>query len=81
MEIIFSKEFKRDFKKIRDKPTLLKVIKQIKKLEVFPESGKPLQYAMKGHRTIRVPPFRIIYRLEGNKIILVYFDHRESVYN
>ena len=44
MEIIFSDEFKKDFKKIKDKPTRLKIIKQLKKLSNSPEAGKPLKY-------------------------------------
>ncbi len=33
MQIIFSEEFKKDFKKIKDKSTRLKLIKHIKKLK------------------------------------------------
>lgn len=80
MEIIFSDEFQKEFKKIKDKTTRLKLIKHIKKLEQLPESGKPLQYNLKGHRSIRIPPFRIIYRLETNRIIINCFDHRKDVY-
>lgn len=80
MEIIFSEEFKNDFKKIKDKTTRLKIIKHIKKLEALPESGKPLQHELKNHRTIRIPPFRLIYRIEEDKIIINCFDHRKDVY-
>ena len=81
MEIIFSEEFKRDFKKIKDKVTRLRIIKQLKKLYDVPEAGKPLQYNLKNHRSVRVPPFRIIYRLEGNKIVINCFDHRKDIYD
>ncbi|MBI2651632.1 type II toxin-antitoxin system RelE/ParE family toxin [Candidatus Woesearchaeota archaeon] len=74
MQIIFSEEFKKDFKKIKDKSIRIRVINHLKKLEQLPESGKPLQYNLKGHRSIRVPPFRIIYRLEQDKIIINCFD-------
>ena len=30
---------------------------------------------------LRIPPFRIIYRLDGNKIVINCFDHRKEVYN
>lgn len=80
MEIIFSEEFKKDFKKIKDKATRLKLIKHIKKLGELPESGKPLKYELKNHRSVRIPPFRIIYRLEKDKIIINCFDHRRVVY-
>lgn len=80
MQIIFSEEFKNDFKKIKDKQTRLKVLKHLKKIEHLPESGKPLQYELKGHRSIRIPPFRIIYRIEQDKIIINCFDHRKEIY-
>ncbi len=81
MEIIFSEEFKKEFQKIKDKTTRLRIIKQLKKLSQMPEAGKPLQYNLKNHRSLRVPPFRIIYRLEEDKIILNCFDHRKDVYD
>lgn len=80
MQIIFSEEFKKEFKKTKDKTTRMKVINHLKKLELLPESGKPLQYNLKGHRSIRIPPFRIIYRIENDKIIINCFDHRKNVY-
>jgi len=80
MQIIFSEEFKKDFKKIKDKTMRIKVINHLKKLEQLPESGKPLQHNLKGHRSIRIPPFRIIYRIEQDKIIINCFDHRKDVY-
>ena len=80
MQIIFSEEFRKEFKKIKNKGTRLKIIKQLKKLEQVPKSGKPLKYDLKGHRTIRVVPFRIIYRIEKDSIIINCFDHRKGVY-
>lgn len=80
MQIIFSDEFRKEFKRIKDKQTRLKLIKHLKKLEQLPESGKPLQYKLKGHRSIRIPPFRIIYRIEKDSIIINCFDHRKDIY-
>ena len=80
MEILFSEEFKKDFKKIKDKTTRLRIIPQIKKLALLPESGKPLRHDLKHHRSIRIHPFRIIYRIEKDKIIINCFDHRKNVY-
>ena len=81
MDIIFSEEFKKDFQKIKDKTTRLRVVKQLKKLQENPETGKPLQHQLKNHRSIRIPPFRIIYRIEGNTLIINCFDHRKDVYD
>ena len=80
MQILFSEEFRKEFKRIKDKQTRLKLIKHLKKLGQIPESGKPLQYKLKGHRSVRIPPFRIIYRIEKNRIIINCFDHRKNVY-
>jgi len=80
MEIIFSDEFKKDYQKIKDKTTRLRIIKQLKKLRELPEAGKPLKHSLKNHRSVRIPPFRIIYRLEEDKIIINCFDHRKNVY-
>lgn len=81
MDIIFSDDFRKDFKKIKDKTTRLKIIKQLRKLSECPETGKPLQYDLKNHCSVRVAPFRIIYRIEQDKIIINCFDHRKDVYD
>tara|TARA_Y100000310_G_C20507014_1_gene726913 strand:- start:518 stop:763 length:246 start_codon:yes stop_codon:yes gene_type:complete len=80
MEIIFSDKFKKEFKKIKKKDVRLRIIKNLKKLNQDPEVGKPLKYDLKNHRSIRIAPFRIIYRLEKDKIIINCFDHRKGVY-
>ena len=80
MRIIFSEEFKKDFKKIKDKSVRIRIINHLKKLDQLPESGKPLQYNLKGHRSIRISPFRIIYRIEQDRIIINCFDYRKDVY-
>jgi addiction module RelE/StbE family toxin len=81
MEILFSDNFKKDFKKIKDKTTRIKIIKQLKKLAQKPDTGKPLKYDLKNHRCIRVSPFRIVYRVEENRIIINCFDRRKDVYS
>ncbi len=80
MHLLFSEEFKKEFKKVKDQSLRMRLIKQLKKLSENPESGKPLKRNLKGHRSLRVPPFRIIYRLEQDKIIINCFDHRKDAY-
>ncbi|MCF7799328.1 type II toxin-antitoxin system RelE/ParE family toxin [Candidatus Woesearchaeota archaeon] len=75
MEIIFSDDFKKDFNKLKNKSVELKIIKQLKKLATNPHLGKPLRHNLKHHRSLRVHPYRIIYRLEQDKLIIVCFDH------
>jgi mRNA-degrading endonuclease RelE of RelBE toxin-antitoxin system len=80
MDIIFAYEFKKEFKKIKEKQIRLNIIKQIKKISEKPTVGKPLQYGLKAYRSLRVTPYRILYRKEKDTIIINCFDHRKKVY-
>jgi len=80
MRIVYTETFSKDFKKVKDNKTREKILKIILKIVKNPEIGKPLKYNLKGHRSIRIPPFRIIYRIEQDKIIINCFDHRKDVY-
>ncbi len=44
--------------------------------------GKPLRYSLKGHRSLRVSNYRIIYRVENEKVnvLIVKVDIRRDVY-
>ena len=42
--------------------------------------GEPLRQSLKGHRKLRVGDYRIIYRIEGNQIIILKIGHRKEVY-
>lgn len=44
-------------------------------------SGDPLRQSLKGHRKLRVGDYRIIYRVEGGKIVVLKIGHRKDVYN
>lgn len=46
------------------------------------EFGKPLRYAWKGHRRLRVGDYRIIYRIdfENKTVIIVAIEHRKDAY-
>jgi len=80
MEIIFSEEFRKDFKRIKDSKLRERIIKVVKKLESLPDSGKPLRHRLKGHRRLVVKPFRIIYRTEKERLVINCFEHRKKVY-
>jgi mRNA-degrading endonuclease RelE of RelBE toxin-antitoxin system len=79
-EIIWTKKFEEDFKKIGDRATQDRLEKQIRKAIKRPEFGKPLRYALRGEKTICVKPHRLIYSIEGNKLILLRFEHRKAAY-
>ena len=79
-EIIWTQKFEQDIKKIRKSPLMEKLGKQIKKLTENPNFGKPLRYDLKCEWTIYVKPYRLIYKIEGDRLILLRFEHREEVY-
>ena len=59
---------------------LLERIKgQIKKILENPYVGKPLKYK-RGERSLYIRPFRLVYAVRGNEIILLKFNHRKKVY-
>lgn len=72
--------FKHDIKKIKDKGLKGKLARQIEKVAEKPTFGKPLRYGLKGEGSIYVKPYRLIYKVEGEKLILLRFEHRKEVY-
>ena len=78
--VIPTERFETEFKKIKDKGLKEKLKKQIVKITENPDFGKPLRYDLKGEWTIYVKPYRLIYKVEGNKLILLRFEHRKKVY-
>lgn len=61
----------KDFKKV-PKGDLRKIINAIhKKLFLSPETfGKPLQSELKGYFRLRIDPYRVIYRIEKERIFV-----------
>jgi mRNA-degrading endonuclease RelE of RelBE toxin-antitoxin system len=78
MKIIPSNEFVRETKHL-DNFLREKLEKQIRKIIENPEVGKPLKYR-RGERCLYVWPFRLIYAVRGNELILLKFEHRDKVY-
>ncbi|MDD5449746.1 MAG: type II toxin-antitoxin system RelE/ParE family toxin [Candidatus Omnitrophica bacterium] len=42
--------------------------------------GEPLQDSLKGHRRLRVGDWRVIYRIDGQEIIILKIGNRKDVY-
>lgn len=80
MKALFTKEFENDLKKIRDKMTQTRIKKIIGKILSYPDIGKPLSYELKGLRSVRISPYRIIYEISRDTIIFHKFEHRKNVY-
>ncbi len=81
VKITFSEGFEKEFKKIKDNSTKEKIRKQIKKILENPAVGKPLKYNLKGERTLYIKPYRLIYAIKEDEIILLRFLHRDNVYD
>jgi len=73
-----SKEFISDVKGLNDFDKE-KLEKQIKKIIQNTTVGKPLKYR-RGERALYIKPFRLIYAIRGDEIILLKFGHRKRVY-
>jgi len=54
-----------------------KLKKQILKILENPQVGKPLKY-MRGERSLYIKPFRLIYAIRKDAIILLKFEHRKK---
>ena len=78
VKITPSKTFIKDVKRL-DSFNREKLEKQIKKIVGNPQVGKPLKYT-RGERVLYIKPFRLIYQLRENEIILLKFEHRKSAY-
>ncbi len=42
--------------------------------------GVPLRQSLKGHRKLRVGDYRVVFRIEGNQIVIITIWHRSDVY-
>jgi len=78
--IVYTEKFERDVRKVRDSLLKEKLEKQIRKVAENPDFGKPLRFGLKGEWTIRVTPYRLIYAVQGDRFILLRFEHRKNVY-
>jgi len=80
VKVTFTEGFEKQFKKIKDNLTKERIKKQIEKIIENPEVGKPLRYNLKGERTLYIKPYRLIYTINQDEIILLRFLHRQEVY-
>ena len=78
--IVYTQKFEQDVRKLRDSLMKERLERQIRKIVEDPEKGKPLRYGLKGEWTVRVPPYRLIYAVQGGRLILLRFEHRKGVY-
>ena len=78
VEVIFEPNFKRNFKKIKNREVKDRIIKQVQKIRANPELGKPMRYGRKGTREIYIDSFRLSYRIEENIIYVLALYHKDK---
>lgn len=57
-----------------------KVVRKLEMLDQNPTAGRLLRGELTGLRSLRAWPYRIIYQLHGQIIIIYSIAHRQSVY-
>lgn len=79
--LLYHTKVKDDVEKI-DKTTKKRISRAITtKLITEPyRFGKPLQYSLKGARTLRVGDFRVIYQIQDEEILVLAIVHRRDNY-
>jgi addiction module RelE/StbE family toxin len=79
----FSVELTNRFsKQIRnlDQEAQVQIIKEVNSWENNPKIDKPLHGEFKGVFSTRIGKYRILYKIEGEKILLLAVGHRKNVY-
>jgi len=80
VRVIFNEKFKHLFSKIKENLLKEKIIKQVEKIKINPEIGKPMKYARKGTRELYIPPFRLSYAYlpEEGLVYILDFYHKDE---
>ena len=78
VEVIFDPEFKRKFKKLKDRSLKTKIIKQIQKIKENSNIGKPMKYSRKGTRELYISPYRLSYKVENEFIYILDLYHKDG---
>ena len=79
-KILPTKEFSKDFKKIKHRGKQETIKRKIEEISENPVRYKRLHYDLSGSFRVRVGPFRIIYSINEDKkemyLEKIVFDHR-----
>lgn len=78
VKVILDPKFKQKFRKVKDKNSKAKIIKQIEKIKDNPEIGKPMRYGRKGTRELYVSPFRLSYEFQGDVVYVLDIYHKDE---
>ena len=80
VKIDYKPALKHFFNKLKDKLLKEKIIKQIEKIILNPEVGKPMRNLRKGTRELYISPYRLSYAYLPNedKIIILSLYHKKK---
>jgi len=80
VRIIFDEKFKKIFSKIKDSLLKEKIIKQIEKIKINPEVGKPMRNVRKGTRELYIKQFRLsyVYHLDKETVEILEVYHKKK---
>lgn len=79
MKVLLRSNAEKQFRKLPP-PEKKKVGKKLRLLEQDQIIGKPLQGDYIGSYSLRAWPYRVIYTIKGNSIIIYSIAHRQGVY-
>ena len=80
--IIFSKEFEKSMKKLKKKDIVMfdRINKKTAEIISNPERFKPLANILAGNRRIHFDPFVLVFRIEGDRVLIKSIDHHDKAY-
>jgi len=74
VEVEFTLNFKKNFSKIKDSFLKERIIKQVKKIKLNPEVGKPMRNVRKDTRELYIKPFRLSYAFLKDKDLIYILE-------
>lgn len=79
---IFSNDFKKSMGKLKSKDRVMfnRISKKLEELIKNPETYKPLRNVLAGYRRIQFGSFVLVYKIEGNNILIIGLDHHDKSY-
>ena len=76
-ELIFTREFLKQLKRL-DRQTQLRILRELKILEVKPFASKQLVGRLTELKSFRVGDYRVIYQVSDRKIVIRTIGHRKK---
>lgn len=78
-DIVFTKQFLKEIRNL-DRPTQIRVLRELRILEEQPLLGKRLAGQLIGLMSFRIGDYRVIYQVSKKTLIIRTIGHRSTVY-